>query len=1156
MQTLSPDTLPLNGRLLIEASAGTGKTYTISSLYLRLLLGRDPALTRPLLTSEILVLTFTIAATDELRTRIRERVSLAKAIFSGQSGSAEDAFIQQLMAESTDVNADRRLLAVALQTMDEAAIFTIHGFCAGVLSEQSFDAGMLFDQSLDGDRDLLLQIAAEDCFRSEIMPLPTGIQALALRHFKHPEAITKTVKKFLFRHNLHYLPPEQTQVDPQQLEQANIELKKRWLDENITQLLLDANLSGNKRAARRLKPSDKNFIESYCRGPEFDPEAWLPFTPEGLEDARKAATVLPEHEIFTAIEALCALTETFQVNLYHRVARFIKAHLQQSKVELGQLTLDDLLTEVHRAVQNPALATLLRSKWPVAMIDEFQDTDDLQFEIFSAIYPTSSTTEGSLMFIGDPKQAIYNFRGADVYTYINARLSADQAYSLDTNWRSTPAMVEAVNHLFAQPDSFGDDQQIRFESVLSAPAKADLSIRLEGETPRPVSLFVDAATTAAENRDNLMNHAAEETARLLNLAANGEALIEDAPITPGQIAFLVRSGRDARAARLALAKRNIRSVYVTQESVFLSETADDLKRVLEAVLEPTNETALKSALGTRLMQSTAQEVFELSNDWTKLQDVMEEFQHYHHLWATMAVAPMIEALISQRHLAEKWLRHPDGDRQITNLRHLAELLQERSISAPGMRRLLKWFSRERIAAESVAVEARQLRLESDSNLVQIVTMHASKGLEYDIVMIPSAGFGAAPLDAKLPLFHPQDGQGDYYPAIDFSSSEQNKALHQVEDHAETTRLLYVALTRAKYLCYIGFAASRDILKTPLAKRLRLNEGTFEGITAALQALPQTLFTQQVLHNTVTAFNSQLQTPTMAEPLPLPTVHDRWRMHSYTGLTRLLISGVESSAATPLRPGFGDDEQQAKAQEQSTLPSRFSFPRGAKVGIVLHSFMENLDFSASPASISKQAQLCIARLALGDESAQWQTVLENWFSDIVNTPLDASFSLKDIAAGQRLDEMEFHFPIKANQALIKQLKQSGVLPAHMSLSGDTLQGMMTGYIDLIVAHGEKFYLIDYKSNDLGPEQSAYHAQAVAEAVKHHHYDLQYLIYCVALNRYLTQRIPDYSYAKHFGGVRYLFLRGMNGEPGAGVFSDRPDLAQIEALDALLSGANDA
>ncbi|MFN3238519.1 MAG: exodeoxyribonuclease V subunit beta [Pseudomonadales bacterium] len=1154
MQTLAPDTLPLNGRLLIEASAGTGKTYTISSLYLRLLLGRDPALDRPLLTSEILVLTFTIAATDELRTRIRERVSVAKAKFSGQTNTAEDAFIDHLMAESTDLTADRRLLAVALQTMDEAAIFTIHGFCAGVLSEQSFDAGMLFDQSLDGDRDLLLQIAAEDCFRSEIMPLPPGIQALALKHFRHPEAIANTVKKFLFRHNLHYLPPEQQEVDPQQLEQANIELKQQWLDENITQLLLDANLSGNKRAARRLKPTDKNFIEAYCHGPDFDPEAWLPFTPGGLEDARKAATVLPENHIFTAIEEFCGLAEAFEVNLYHRVSRYIKAHLQQSKVELGQLTLDDLLTEVHRAVQNPDLAGLLRARWPVAMIDEFQDTDDLQFEIFSAIYPPASTVHGSLMFIGDPKQAIYNFRGADVYTYINARLSADQAYSLDTNWRSTPAMVDAVNHLFQQPDSFGDDQQIRFEPVKSAPAKADLIIQLEGETPPPVSLFVDAAPSAAENRDNLMNHAAEETARLLNLAAEGKALIENQPITPGQIAFLVRSGRDARAARLALAKRNIRSVYVTLESVFLSETADDLKRILEAVLEPTNETALKSALGTRLMQSTAQEVFELSNDWTKLQDVMEEFQHYHHLWATMAVAPMIEALISQRKLAEKWLRHPDGDRQITNLRHLAELLQERSLSAPGMRRLLKWFIRERIGTENVAVESRQLRLESDSNLVQIVTMHASKGLEYDIVMIPSAGFGAAPLDTKLPLFHPQDDRGDYYPAIDFRASDTSKSLHRAEDHAETTRLLYVALTRARYRCYIGLAASRDILKTPLAKLLNLEVGSFEGISATLEQLPQALFTTQLLHNTVTAFNTQAKVPPMAEPLQLPTIRDRWRMHSYTGLTRLLTSGDESAATPQPRPGFGDDEQQGKNPEQNKLPSRFSFPRGAKVGIALHSFMENLDFAALPETVSKQAQLCIARLALSDEPDVWQAVLEDWFTEIVSTPLDAEFSLKDISAGQRLDEMEFHFPIEANQQLIKALKQSGVLPPHMQLSVDTLQGMMTGYIDLIVAYDNQFYLIDYKSNDLGPEQTAYHPNAVTEAVKHHHYDLQYLIYCVALNRYLAQRIPDYSYARHFGGVRYLFLRGMNGEPGAGVFSARPEQKQIETLDALLSGAS--
>ncbi len=1156
MKQLNSSSMPLNGRILIEASAGTGKTYTISSLYLRLLLGREPSMPRPLLNSEILVLTFTIAATDELRTRIRKRVTLARDMFNGREQEQSDDFIAELITTSTDLSTERRLLTVALQTMDEAAIFTIHGFCARVLGEQSFDAGMLFDQNLDGDRDQLLQIAAQDCFRREILSLPPGPQLRALQIFKSPDHIADMVKKFLFRHNLSYLPGEDENSDIMTLVELNEHIKQRWLEDDVTKTLQHADLKANVLTAKRLNDTDPNFVEHYCRSELFDPDFWSPWTSEGISKATKKGAELPEHAVFAQIDKLLQLSQGFETNLYHRVTRFIKAHLSTAKQDHGQLTVDDLLLEVHRAVKNGTLADLLRSKWPAAMIDEFQDTDDLQYEIFSTIYPAQHTNAGTLLFIGDPKQAIYNFRGADVFTYINARQTTDAGYSLATNWRSTPAMVEAVNHLFQQPDSFGDDEQIRFEPVEAAPPNQKLSLTIEGVSPPPMSLFFDDAKTAGENRDNLMNHAAEETARLLNLAREGKALIDGVPISPGQIAFLVRSRTDAAAARQALTNRGIRSVYVTLESVFLTDTADDLKRILHAVLEPTDEVAIKSALGTKLMQGTAQEVMALSEDWNLLHAVMEEFQQYHQLWASSAVAPMLEALISRRQLAEKWLHHPDGDRQLTNLRHLTELLQTRSMTAPGMRRLLKWYERERVGADTVAAEERQLRLESDSNLVQIVTMHASKGLEYDIVMIPSAGFD--PITDKFPLFHQQDEDGEFNIVIDFAAEQASKESRKLEDLAEITRLLYVAITRAKYRCYLGFSANKVAKDKPFARLLRLTDKNPDAIRADLTGLPQTLFALAELHTSQTQFQAQQNSVKLQPALALPDVTNDWRMHSYTGLTRLLTSGgdsdVEANAETPTRPGFGDDDQHPREGAATTSASRFNFPRGARVGIVLHSFMEHLDFAASEAEVREQARLSLAKMAIKDEDGVWQEVLLNWFRDIVSTPIAGSLSLKDVSRSNRLDEMEFHFPIAANRDLLSELKQAQILPQHMNLKVATLTGMMTGYIDLIIAMENRFYLIDYKSNDLGPDQASYDDEHLHTAVKHHHYDLQYLIYCVALHRYLKQRVPGYQFKQHFGGVRYLFLRGMSGANGGGVYAAEPEQALIEKLDQLLAGRN--
>ena len=789
---------------------------------------------RALLPSEILVLTFTIAATDELRSRIRDRVRLARDMFAGAVDPAKDEFVASMVASSTDPAKDRKILSAALQTMDEAAIFTIHGFCARVLTEQSFATGMLFDQSLDGDRDQLLQVAAEDCFRRTIMPLSEGSRDAALKLFPDPDTLVKKVSPFLFRHGLQYLPAETpVGLNLEPLKQDHQSCKTLWLSENITGLLLKANFHGGRTTVKRLKPGHSAFAEDYCNGEAFEPGFWEPWTSEALEKACKPSTVIPKHRIFRLIDTLHHRRDEFTTNLLHRVTRMLREHLAETKLQIGQLTLDDLLVEVHRAVANPDLTESLKTQWPAAMIDEFQDTDDLQFEIFTSIYDKSAD-DSMLLFIGDPKQAIYNFRGADVYTYINARQTADDSYSLSTNWRSTPAMIEAVNYLFQTPTFLA--QRHRLSSSLHLPHHQtntfDSKSTVKSQGPSICSL---TSRPTLDNTENLMSHAAEQTVRLLHLANQGLAVIDGKPITPGQIAFLVRSGRDAGQPTGVGNSRHSQCLCHVGK-VFLTETADDLKPILEAVLilpmkVPSNPHS------TRLMQCSVSELDAINKDWPQLYEVMTEFQEYHHLWATSEIAPMIERLMIQRNIPEKWLKQPDGERQITNLRHLAEILQHRSMVAPGMRRLLKWFQREKQSANTVTAEERQLGLESDSNLVQIVTMHSSKGLEYDVVMIPFAGFGEPRGREVTPLFHQQQADDSFVPAIDFSGSPESQLAAREEDFDETMRLIYVALTRAKYRCYLGLPMSKRIADTPIARLLGIQSSKLKRRSRARNYRP-------------------------------------------------------------------------------------------------------------------------------------------------------------------------------------------------------------------------------------------------------------------------------------------------------------------------------
>jgi len=1028
----------------------------------------------------------------------------------------------------------------------------------------------------------LLQQATEDCYRAHILPLKSLEREIAQTLWPNPDVLLQKIKPFLFRHNLKMQPVERDVDEERQVLDDDINTcKKFWLDENISELIRNSRFHGGRKTVLHL-----NRIEDHCRSGSLDIKIWEPWTKALLKSATTSKTVKPAHHIFDLIESIWQrqhIHSQIEVNLWHQVMAHIRENLKRYKDQFGQLTLDDLLTRVHDALyahqaENrdetsggaPAhnLARRLRNRYPVAMIDEFQDTDDIQYEIFGRIYPDQQ--DHNLFFIGDPKQAIYQFRGADIYTYINAkRHIGDDVFSLSTNWRSTEPLVAAVNHLFHKQDIFGDDQDIPFEPALPNPiARATPEKFVVNGTARaPITIgTIDGALRVDQVRRLAMNHAAEETACLLNDAAEGRAQIAGNNVTAGQIAFLVRGWQDARAARQALSSRNIRSVYVTLESVLLSDTADDLKLILQAVLEPSNERTLKAALATNLMQASVSEIDALSHDVLAQQSVIHEFHEYHQLWETMAVAPMIERLIIKRQIAEKWFHQQDGERQITNLRHLAEILQQRSTVAPGMFRLIKWFSREKQAAETVAVEERQLRLESDRNLVQIVTMHASKGLEYDIVMIPMAGFVAMkPGKANPVLLHQavsgEQGYQSFETILDLSRDPLLRVAAYEENLAEDMRLLYVAVTRARYHCYLGLPLARNTAKTALGKALAIpDKKEQDEMVDHLASLPRELFQvtsiETVSHTLQTDHHSISH---LVAPPTVPRITDHWRVHSYTGLSRL-IQNTEQEQTLPItEPGFSDDDAGAldtlpfrTADARTVAISRFTFPRGPRIGVALHDMLESLDFNAQQQETEIAAQRLLDRVPIVDKE-KWLTTTGHWIKDILGTAMNQNhpFALQQIPRNKRLNELEFHFPATVTNRFIETLQTAGYLDSAATLSINNLNGMMTGFIDLVVEHENRYYLIDYKSNDLGPAQDDYSTACLSDAIRHHQYDLQYLIYCVALNRYLGQRLADYQYDRDFGGVCYLFLRGMTGRAGDGIFFDKPDQHLLEQLDQLMS-----
>lgn len=1162
---LKAETFPLESQQLIEASAGTGKTYTITNLYLRLLLGHSKSMKRPLAVNEILVLTFTIAATEELRHRIRNRIVDARQSFV--FGQSDDPFLQYLIDASGDERRDRRLLAAAVQMMDEASIFTIHGFCARVLQEQSFDTGMLFDQNLDGDREQLLLMATEDCFRQEILTLPLFDRNLALKIWPNPGRLLLGVRGFLFRQELTMFPAAaDTSVKQEELVDTMLAVKRIWVEDNLPVLIREAGFKANTNSFRKIDEMTQLCMQDGVPDPES--ALWEHWCATKLEKNIKSGCRVPAHPCLTLIEQIYQsgnLVEAIKSGLWQRIIRKVLFNLNKYKTDANQLTLDDLLSQLNRAVTtNEAFAAHLAKLYPCALVDEFQDTDDIQYGIFKAIYNRPGNQ--SLILIGDPKQAIYQFRGADVFTYINAkRDTGDKVHSLEINWRSSEPLIEAVNLLFNKPDIFNNDSDIPFTKVKvperppGKPAEGSSKgqILINGAAQKPFSLTLAGQGKKPLRKDEaqklVMAHAAEDVSRLLILSAKGEAIINGAPIDAGQIAFLVRSRSDASAARDALAMRNIRSVFVTLESVFLQDTANDLALILHAALEPTNNRAIKAALATSLLQSSISEIDSLNHNIVLQQQVTQEFLDYHQLWLTRDIAPMIDSLLVRRRIAEKWLGHPDGERQLTNLRHLAELLQQRSNTAPGMHRLLKWFIREKSAAESVAGEERQLRLESDENLVKIVTMHAAKGLEYDIVYIPFGAFYRNINRQEPALFHIETSDG-FETCLELGSDNSHRAQAQTENLAEDMRLLYVAMTRAKYHCNLGIPNVRDLPNSALARLLGIQEAKSDAtaIFEVLSGYPEALFSIALISESGCTRQGEKESISSLVPPPeRPDIKGYWRLHSYTGVSRLIKTQDLSGSAVTI-PGYGDDDSETDTGSRGEQFDRFSFPRGAKVGIALHSLLEELDFAADENTKRRQCTRCLNEIGIIEDQDKWLPMLLGWLDDILQTPLRDSdcFCLADISRQNRMDELEFHFPLDADANFLDVLQKEGYLQSAQQFVVPKLEGMMTGLIDLVIRHKNQYFLIDYKSNHLGDTENHYSAEPLIHAVGEHQYDLQYLIYCVALNRYLSSRLSDYDYKKQFGGVIYLFLRGMNGRDQSGIYFDKPDEQLLQAFDQAL------
>lgn len=1184
MLPLNSQTVPLQQSNLIEASAGTGKTYTISLLYLRFILESEPALS----TEQILVVTYTSAATKELKDRIRMRLSEALEVF--KSVDKAEGEYADLCAAFEDHNEAILRLNNALLSFDEASIFTIHSFCQRALKETAFDAGLAFETELmDSDYDLM-QSLMDDYWRKNFQQAPDAFLAL-LRHREiTPDTLLSDIRSAVGKPYLERLKPQNNAdigQQAQQLEKSYLSAIQCWQQSanEIETLLREhkgfyANVS--KTLDIMIEGMQKLSLTSANKVPSELPSKVDALTLAKLRVKKNFEPI--KHPFFelwedflNAKQGFSHDLEGYHNHLRHEVLDYLQQNLPIEKRRKGVMSFDDLLLQLQSALaNNNALAGVLTDKYQVAMIDEFQDTDPVQYDVFQRIYGNNESS--TVFFVGDPKQAIYSFRGADIYTYLKASEDTQHQYTLDTNWRSHPHLIKALNLLFSQSDTPFYDKNIEY-----FPVNAGQSDKNSLNTPdkrAPLRLW-EIVDTAGKKKSEIMadiaDLVADDITHLLIAGDNGKATIANRTLEGGDIAVLVRSHIQGQQIKEALTKRGVACVQSAKESIFETHEADELHNLLLAIAQPSQEDQVRRALVSDFFAYRGEDLLDFDQDTNAWDTKLKAFQNWHQLWLKQGFIPMMRHLMRDEEVQKNLLCYHNGERRLTNLLHLSELIHSESRqNSRGMEGTIRWLQQQ-AKQTTLSSDSLQLRLESDDKLVKIVTVHKSKGLEYGLVYCPylwADSIKSSASDAAL-MFHADDEA--HTPCLDIGSPQRDTHLKLLEQeaYAENMRLLYVALTRAKYHCsvvtlsekingYIDRSALGWLLsngESPKSKNfLPFYQQNIEALVDSSEGVIESLALPEIEEGL--SYQAKQSEQELIARIFTTTIQQDYRISSFSGLT----SGNHSQA-------HDHDEDELLNQTTSKVVKANNaneFPRGANAGSCLHEIYENSDFITYTAPNEQDEN------DDSDEEKQPQpqeilNALDKWgFSakladtaqHLIHTslqapllPLSNHFSLSTLKKSQRLNEMEFFLPLallkveNLKQLLLTHLSQDQwkvVRNAIKTLRFEQVSGYLKGFIDLVFEYQGQYFVADYKSNTL----NNYATKGLLDAMAHSHYYLQYLIYSVALHRYLQQRLADYNYATHFGGVYYLFIRGMSAEEeGAGVFYDLPSIELIKALDGL-------
>jgi len=1195
--------IELEGFSLIEASAGTGKTYTIQNLYLRMVAGwldGSTGVERHLRPDEILLMTYTIAATEELKERIRKILTRGVLYFENRSSLNEEELIrlEELLADArsllqpgqTQEDRDRLIrnrIRNALLIFDDAAIFTIHGFCQRLLSRYAFESGILFNAEIRTDADQLIEELFADYLRAFSYPEGSALhnalkdkvvsnlsgysQMTLIRELqsrpglviigapkRDPETLEREMEEVLKRLCMAYSPGMAAEMEYPEAGSAD-EILGRWkagasaADTGETELDVLSKLHEHLLKTERLPERSSRFLE---------------LTGDLVRLHQDYQRVVPLH-------AACWTLERFN----------------RMKQQENFLTFDDLLKNVLHAVRDPGnpLRELVRKQYRAAVVDEFQDTDPVQYEIFRLIFGQKETGH-LLILVGDPKQAIYGFRGGDTATYRVARefvKTHGKEYSLLRNFRSAEKLLNTVNDLFEKcpqnmpgGETVFADRNVEFHPVSAGRSGPGLLDQQGQEDPEPMKIRwltvsdpdMSAAFSLKEMLEKVCRACAEDIVALLD--SEWRSPETGKRLRPSEIAVLVPDNSDAKRMRDELRKRHVPCVIPKSENVFRSEAAKHLRTVLKAVESPASANLVSEAMLTPLLGFTLDNMIALhaavqgTGNSGVLNGIQEKMRQLYLLWQQNSFLRMFQEMLRVFEVREKLLRRNNGERILTDLLHLRDLIQKK-ISETGLSPagVLSFLTAQENEADS---EEKETMMETDRSAVTITTIHSSKGLEYPVVMLPLMFKKASSYKSGQPACY-HDGEGHLI--LNLAPDRDAVSWIERERRQELMRLLYVALTRAKYSCYLYWG-----LISSNAPNGLYDQTALDWLFPALSGHDWrnvTDFTPQLGKCGIRLIPADRIGCTQHQPgseLQEKLSCREWQGKIDPDYHFTSFTGLAGGSGGPDGLDYDSGDTGNRVENPVGI---FRIPAGAQTGNAWHNIMEGIDFTTFDPE--KNRDLIVHKMKIfGVLHQQMDPVIQEEYvtltgqmiHHLLNTPLRNAegdeFCLKDVSPNERLSELKFnyifHQKLQTGQ-LVQALSEYaysvfGLDPSRIAVRELFISGgFLNGAIDLLFRHNGKLYIADWKSNRISGRFSGFSADGVKAEMAEHTYYLQYLIYTVAVMKYLSLHLghpaTGEEYDRLFGGVYYFFMRGVDcSRPGQGIFFDRPPFTLIQKLDDLI------